>query len=132
VKHARPGWRKHCAVGGARIRAGRPKKRKRFDNLLYEEEMPLIWTLPPPGNDEKAQGKHPTQKPIAVVQRCLLASTQPGDLVLDPFLGGGTTAVAAVKTKRKCVGIESEPQHATLAVARVKMAIGSTEEMFAF
>ena len=99
---------------------------------ISEEEMPLIWTLPAPSGAEKALGKHPTQKPIALVQRCLLASTQAGDLVLDPFLGGGTTAVAAVQTKRKCVGIESETQHATLAVARVKAAIGSSEEMLAF
>ncbi len=67
-----------------------------------------IWTLPAPGGEEKTFGKHPTQKPVALVERCLLASTNEGDLVLDPFLGGGTTAVACVRLKRGCVGIEME------------------------
>jgi len=43
-----------------------------------------------PGNDEKTFGKHPTQKPVALIERCLLASTNENDLVLDPFLGNGT------------------------------------------
>ncbi len=63
-----------------------------------------IWTMTAPGGDEKQFGKHPAQKPVALVERCLLASTNEGDLVLDPFLGGGTTAIAAIKLKRACVG----------------------------
>ena len=59
-----------------------------------------IWTMTAPGGDEKAHGKHPTQKPVALIERCLLAATNEGDLVLDPFLGGGTTAVACVRLKR--------------------------------
>ncbi len=72
-----------------------------------------------PGGDEKAFGKHPTQKPVALIERCLLASTNEGDLVLDPFLGGGTTAVAALRLKRGCVGIELDEHHATLATKRI-------------
>ena len=68
-----------------------------------------IWTLGAPGSDEKTHGKHPTQKPVALVERCLLASTNEGDLVLDPFLGNGTTAVAAIRLKRACVGVEARP-----------------------
>lgn len=67
-----------------------------------------IWTLPSPSNSEKIYGKHPTQKPVALIERCLLASTAEGDLVLDPFLGNGTTAVAAAKLRRRCVGIEEK------------------------
>ena len=55
-----------------------------------------LWTMSAPGRDEKEHGKHPTQKPVALVGRCLLASTNAGDLVLDPFLGGGTTAIDAL------------------------------------
>ncbi len=55
-----------------------------------------IWTMTAPGRDEKEHGKHPTQKPVALVERCLLASTNEGDLVCDPFLGGGTTVVSAI------------------------------------
>ncbi len=58
------------------------------------KELDPIWTLTAPGNGEKEHGKHPTQKPVALIERCLLASTNENDLVLDPFLGGGTTAVA--------------------------------------
>ncbi len=59
-----------------------------------------IWTLSAPGGDEKEFGKHPTQKPVALIERCLLASTNEGDLVLNPFLGGCTTAIAAIRLKR--------------------------------
>ena len=73
---------------------------------LASNEFSSIWTMTAPGGDEKQFGKHPTQKPVALIERCLLASTHEGDLVLDPFLGGGTTAIAAIKLNRGCVGIE--------------------------
>jgi hypothetical protein len=76
-----------------------------------------------PGNDEKTHGKHPTQKPVALIERCLLASTNPGDLVLDPFLGGGTTAIAAIRTHRHCVGIELDLSHVELAARRADREI---------
>jgi hypothetical protein len=82
------------------------------------EEVSSIWTMTAPGGDEKTFGKHPTQKPVALIERCLLASTHEGDLVLDPFLGGGTTAVASVRLKRGCVGIELDEAHARLAIIR--------------
>jgi site-specific DNA-methyltransferase (adenine-specific) len=82
-----------------------------------------IWTMSAPGSDEKTHGKHPTQKPVALVERCLLASTNEGDLVLDPFLGNGTTAVASLRLKRGCVGVELDLHHVEMAVKRVKAAI---------
>src|SRR5438132_14377669 len=85
---------------------------------IGEAEMPLIWTLPAPSNGEKAFGKHPTQKPVAVIERCLLASTNENDLVLDPFLGGGTTAIACVRLNRACVAIEMNFFHLDLAARR--------------
>ena len=60
---------------------------------------------------------------MALVERCLLASTNEGDLVLDPFLGGGTTAIAAIKLKRGCVGIEFDLTHLELAVKRADREI---------
>ena len=68
---------------------------------VTEPPPPDIWTMSAPGNEEKTHGKHPTQKPVALIERCLLASTNEGDLVLDPFLGNGTTAVAAVHTQTR-------------------------------
>jgi site-specific DNA-methyltransferase (adenine-specific) len=98
---------------------------------IAQEEMPMIWTLSAPGNDEKTFGKHPTQKPVALVERCLRASTNEGDIVLDPFLGGGTTAVAAVRLKRQVVGIELDKAHAEHSVKRIKGAVAEKgEELF--
>jgi site-specific DNA-methyltransferase (adenine-specific) len=98
---------------------------------IGEEEMPLIWTMSAPSNGEKIYGKHPTQKPLALVERCIMASTKPGDIVLDPFLGGGTTAVACARLKRGCVGIEMEEENINLSVKRVKAeATKSEEELF--
>jgi site-specific DNA-methyltransferase (adenine-specific) len=82
-----------------------------------------VWTLTAPGSDEKEHGKHPTQKPVALIERCLLASTNPGDYVLDPFLGGGTTAIAAIRLNRGCVGIELDLAHLTLAAKRADKEI---------
>ena len=82
-----------------------------------------VWTLSAPGSAEKTFGKHPTQKPVALVERCLAASTNEGDLVLDPFLGNGTTAVAAVRLKRQCVGIELDLHNVQIAEKRVKAEI---------
>jgi site-specific DNA-methyltransferase (adenine-specific) len=82
-----------------------------------------VWTLSAPGNNEKALGKHPTQKPVSLIERCLLASTHAGDLVLDPFLGGGTTAIAAIRLNRDCVGVELDFSHLALACKRSEREI---------
>jgi hypothetical protein len=77
-----------------------------------------IWTMSAPGSDEKTFGKHPTQKPVALIERCLLAATNVGDLVLDPFMGGGTTAVVCIRLRRGFVGIEMESAHLVLSLTR--------------
>jgi site-specific DNA-methyltransferase (adenine-specific) len=87
------------------------------------KQMKTVWTMTAPGGAEKAHGKHPTQKPVALIERCLLASTNAGDLVLDPFLGGGTTAVAALRLQRQCVGIELDEAHALLSWRRADREI---------
>ncbi len=90
---------------------------------LADEEMPAIWSLLPPGSDEKTLGRHPTQKPITLIERFLLASTNPGDLIFDPFLGGGTTAIAALRTGRRCIGVEMDPTHIQLAIRRLEACL---------
>lgn len=62
---------------------------------------------------------HPSQKPIALINQLISASTKAGDIVLDPFLGSGTTAASAQQLKRNWVGIESHPEFATMAYDRV-------------
>jgi site-specific DNA-methyltransferase (adenine-specific) len=82
------------------------------------KQMKTVWTMPAPSKAEKVFGKHPTQKPVALVERCLLSSTHENGLVLDPFLGGGTTAVACLRTYRLFVGIELDFAHLELAAKR--------------
>jgi site-specific DNA-methyltransferase (adenine-specific) len=78
-----------------------------------------LWEFGRPRPGETALGKHPTQKPEALVERVLMACTTPGDLVLDPFAGSGTTAAVARRTGRRCVAIERDPAWADVARARV-------------
>ncbi|MDI3334794.1 DNA modification methylase [Defluviimonas aestuarii] len=67
---------------------------------------------------------HPTVKPIRLVMDALLDVTGPGDLVLDPFLGSGTTLLAAVRTRRRCFGVEVEPAYVDLAIRRWQAMTG--------
>lgn len=62
---------------------------------------------------------HPTQKPIALIRHLIAASSRPGDEILDPFLGSGTTAVAARELGRRWLGIEQSPRYAAMAQARL-------------
>lgn len=94
------------------------------------KQMKSVWTMTAPGGDEKRHGKHPTQKPVSLVERCVLASTNEGDCVLDPFLGGGTTAIAAMRTGRQCVGIEADENHVALSIARVKSQKHGASDLF--
>jgi len=82
------------------------------------KQMQSVWHILPPRKEEKAHGKHPTQKPLALLDRILRASTNPGDLVLDPFCGSGTTAVAAARLGRRFVGFEREAAYLRLAAKR--------------
>jgi site-specific DNA-methyltransferase (adenine-specific) len=84
------------------------------------KQMKTVWRMPAPKAAEKVFGKHPTQKPVALVERCLLASSREGDLVLDPFVGVGTTAVAAARLGRKCVGIDLDPASVRIGANRLQ------------
>jgi site-specific DNA-methyltransferase (adenine-specific) len=65
-----------------------------------------VWRIPTVPRKEKLHGYHPTQKPLRLVRRALLASTREGDLIFDPFAGSGTTGVAAKELGRLFVGAE--------------------------
>lgn len=68
----------------------------------------------------KSCGKHPTQKPLSVLTRIILASTQPGAWILDPFSGSSTTGIAANLLNRRYVGIDTELEYLDMAIARKK------------
>jgi site-specific DNA-methyltransferase (adenine-specific) len=78
-----------------------------------------VWRIHSAPKREKLHGYHPTQKPLRLVRRALLASTGEGDLVFDPFCGSGTTAVAAKELNRFFVGAKLEPDYAELAARRI-------------
>jgi len=80
----------------------------------------VVWSVPTPGPREKVHGRHPTQKPLALLERVLAASSSPGDLVLDPFSGSGTTGVAALKAGCRFLGLERDPQYVDLAARRLR------------
>ena len=85
-----------------------------------DKQMKSVWRMAPPGADEKTAGRHPTQKPLALLERIIAACTRPGDIVLDPFAGSATTGVAALKLGRSFIGIESDPGHLRLAERRLR------------
>jgi site-specific DNA-methyltransferase (adenine-specific) len=72
------------------------------------KQMRSVWSIPTPGKSEKEFGKHPTQKPLALLDRIIKASTKPGMVVLDPFCGSGTTGVAALNQGCQFIGIDSD------------------------
>ncbi|EJW90405.1 modification methylase CcrMI [gut metagenome] len=82
------------------------------------KQMTDVWRLPAIGKWEKSCGKHPTQKPLALLARILLASTQPNAWVLDPFAGSSTTGIAANLLRRRFLGIEQEEEFAALSLRR--------------
>ena len=86
------------------------------------KQMTDIWRLPAIARWEKSCGKHPTQKPLSVLVRIILASTQKGAWILDPFTGSSTTGIAANLLGRRFLGIDKEEEFLLMSKAR-KMEI---------
>ncbi|MFI5125896.1 MAG: DNA-methyltransferase [Candidatus Acidiferrales bacterium] len=107
------------------IWAARDKKsRHKFNYKLMKQmnagrQMKSVWEILPPTSEEKRFGKHPAQKPLALIERILLASSNEGDLVLDPFLGSGTVLVAALRVHRRVMGCELELESLSLSLRRI-------------
>jgi site-specific DNA-methyltransferase (adenine-specific) len=88
--------------------------------------MRSVWSIPTPSKGEKEFGKHPTQKPLALLERIIAASTNKGMTILDPFCGSGTTGVAALHNGRKFIGIDSNEIYLRdLALPRLNKAAGN-------
>ena len=83
------------------------------------KQMRSVWAITAPRKEEKRHGKHPTQKPEALLERVILASTNEGALVLDPFMGSGTTGVVSVRHERRFIGIEKERRFYDIAKKRL-------------
>jgi len=82
------------------------------------KQMKDVWTFSAISRWEKQNGKHPTQKPLSVVSRAILASTRPGERILDPFCGSSTTGIAAAILGREYIGVDTEPEYLELSKRR--------------
>ena len=89
------------------------------------KQMKTVWKLTAPGKAEKSHGKHPTQKPIALLDRIILASTHEGDRIFDPFAGSSSTGVSAIQNGRQFMGCEQEQEYIDLSVKRLTSAMDS-------
>ena len=87
------------------------------------KQMKSVWRMTAPSKGEKVHGKHPTQKPLGLLERILLASCPDGGTVLDPFNGSGTTAVAAARAGLPYLGIELDSEYLDLTVRRLKAEV---------
>jgi len=90
------------------------------DNIKKPDlQMRSVWSIPTPPPSEKEFGKHPTQKPLSLLKRIILASTKPGDIILDPFNGSGTTGIASkLIGKRKYIGCDLNNDYIGLTIKR--------------
>ena len=88
--------------------------------ILHEagKQMRSVWAIGTPKPEEKKFGKHPTQKPLDLLKRIILASTKKGDIVVDPFSGSSTTGIASVMCERKFVGIDTEKKYLDVSIKR--------------
>lgn len=103
------------------------RSRHYFDYELMKEEnggrqMKDVWTGQITSRKEKKYGKHPTQKPLYLLDRIVKASTKPNDVVLDPFCGSSTTGVACVRLGRMYLGIDNSEEYLKLSIERLKHA----------
>lgn len=86
-------------------------------------QMRSVWSINTPKKEEKRFGKHPTQKSLDLLKRIVLASTNEGDIILDPFTGSSTTGVAANLHNRKFVGIDSDKSYLDLSLQRLNALV---------
>lgn len=91
---------------------------KLMKEINGNKQMKDVWETSLTKPSEKRCGKHPTQKPVAILEKIILASTDEGDLILDPFNGSGTTGIVARRLNRKYIGIEKEKEYLDLTIKR--------------
>ena len=102
-----------------------PESRHLFNYELMKQsnggkQMKDVWTGSLTPTIEKKFGRHPTQKPLYILNRIVLASTKEGDLILDPFCGSGTTGVAALTQNRRFLGFDVSEKFLQIAKARIE------------
>jgi DNA modification methylase len=91
-----------------------------FDNT--HDNMTDVWDYPRVIGEERLG--HATPKPVAMIERCIRSSSEENAIVIEPFLGSGTTLIAAEKTNRKCYGMEISPKYCDVIIQRWENATG--------
>jgi len=114
---------KRRVIAPYRDSSGRPKDWSEEESGAFRATHPSnIWTdISVPFWSMPENTDHPTQKPEKLVAKLLLASSRPGDIVLDPFVGSGTTSVVAKKLGRRFIGVEKEEPYCLLTEARLEL-----------
>lgn len=105
--------------------------RKEYTTGTLKDGVSLsdVWSdIPALPHNSKEKVKHSSQKPIALMERCVSLCTNPHDTVLDPFMGSGSTGIACVKLKRNFIGIEANKEHFFLSEKRIKETIKVAHE----
>ena len=106
-------------TGAEGIAIAHRKGRKRWNG----GGRPACWHWNTSRRDGAWRGAHPTQKPLGLMEALVADFTAPGELVLDPFMGSGTTGVACLKLGRRFIGVEADPKHYETAVERMRAAL---------
>ena len=89
-------------------------------NLNNNKQMKDVWTGSLTPKSEKIFGKHPTQKPLYLLEKIILASTRENNLIIDPFCGSSTTGIICKKFNRKYIGIDNNPDYINLSIKRLE------------
>lgn len=92
------------------------------------KQMRSVWQIDTQKSYEKTFRKHPTQKPLELLRRIILASTNKGDLILDPFTGSSTTGIMALELGRKFIEIDLEKEYLDLSVKRFEQAFSKKDK----
>jgi site-specific DNA-methyltransferase (adenine-specific) len=103
-----------------KMMAGGKQMRSVWMDLVDRDSPHDIWTINTPPAEEKRFGKHPTQKPLALLERIIMSSTDPNDIILDPFTGSSTTGVVAIRHDRRFIGIDAEKEYLSLSKKRIE------------
>lgn len=85
-----------------------------------DKQMRSVWSIPLLSKAEKESGKHPTQKPLELLNRIVISSSNENDWILDPFVGSGTTGIVSAALNRKFIGIDNKKEYLDLTIKRYK------------
>jgi len=103
-------------------------KERRLAHLRKGKFATNLWRVPSLKGSSNEKCGHPSQKPEKLIERIILSSSSPGDLVLDPFMGSGTTACMAQKHRREWLGIELDPTYIAMAEKRLALNLQAEVE----